>query len=121
MLLAHVLQLFGSCIGGDVPLLLSCAGHIFCPKPFPNLLMQLEAAHQAAAAEASSVSAQLQEQQAAAAAAAAKARGDQLVLAKEVKRLRGELAAAQQVWCSGLWCVWGARALAATISKVQSP
>jgi multidrug efflux pump subunit AcrA (membrane-fusion protein) len=59
--------------------------------------LQLEASQQAAAAEASVLSAQLQEARASASAAASKARGDQLVLAKEIKRLREELAAAKQV------------------------
>lgn len=54
---------------------------------------QAVAAEQAAAAAAAALT---QEKQAAA-AAAAKARGDQLVLAKEVQRLRKELADAKKV------------------------
>lgn len=58
---------------------------------------ELAAAHATAAAAQDAAAAA----QAGAAAAAAKARGDQLVLAKEVKRLRSELAAAQQVRTEG--------------------
>jgi hypothetical protein len=60
-------------------------------------LLQLESAEAAAAAQVSSLNAQLTQVQAAAAAAAAKARADQLVLAREVKRLREETAGLQQV------------------------
>lgn len=74
---------------------------VFLWMPACLSCLQLEASQQAGAAEASSLSAQLQEVRAAASAAASKARGDQLVLAKEVKRLREELAAAQQVRWGG--------------------
>lgn len=63
--------------------------------------LQLEISQEAAAAECASLSAQLAQVTAAAAAASSKARGDQLVLAKEVKRLREELAAAKQVCVRG--------------------
>ncbi|WIA36554.1 hypothetical protein OEZ86_007846 [Tetradesmus obliquus] len=56
--------------------------------------LQQQATEAAAAAE--QAAAALASEKAAAAAAAAKARGDQLVLAKEVQRLRGELSKANQ-------------------------
>lgn len=60
--------------------------------------LQQQATEAAAAAE--QAAAALASEKAAAAAAAAKARGDQLVLAKEVQRLRGELSKANQVRCA---------------------
>jgi hypothetical protein len=68
-----------------------------------------EAAAAAAAAEqaAAAAAAALAQEKQGAAAAAAKARGDQMVLAKEVQRLRGELNHAKQVRWSRLdGCCW---------------
>jgi len=74
-------------------------------QPYYGPPTQLEAAQQAASADVSALGSQLKEQRASAAAAASKARGDQLVLAKEVKRLREELAAAHTVCEGGGGCV----------------
>ncbi len=86
---------------------------------FPNILcfhaciLQLEQQLQLqrseaerTAAEAASAQQELAQLQVVLAAAKEKARSDHLVLAKEVKRLRGELAAAVQVGgCNGVTIV----------------
>lgn len=68
-----------------------------CCLQLEDQLSSSSAAAAAAAGDVARLTAALASSEAAAAAAAAKSRSDQVVLAKEVKRLRGELVSEQQV------------------------